>query len=202
MSSVVKEVGMAVSEVSAQTIKPGVKTYTVGDYLALTAEYPRYELLEGEFVEMASPAPKHQIISALLFRHLDRHCETHKLGIVLTAPLDVILAPNVVVQPDLLFIAEARRAQLIRERIHGAPDLVVEIISPTSSGRDLHQKRRLYARHGVAEYWIVDPDDGTIEVQRLAGNLYSTVALFEPGQSLVSATFPEFTLDLAQVFAA
>jgi Uma2 family endonuclease len=100
----------------------------------------------------------------------------------------------------LIFIAEARRAQLIRDRIHGAPNLVVEILSPTSSSRDLHQKRRLYARHGVAEYWIAEPDDGTIEVQRLNGQLYSTVALFEPGQSLVSTTFPGLVIELAQVF--
>lgn len=191
---------MAIPEVQARVIQPSRKDYTLEDYLALTDEYPRYELLEGELIEMVSPTSKHQIVLALLFRQLDRHCDIHKLGIVLTAPLDVILAPNVVVQPDLLFISVARRSQLIGERINGAPDLVVEIISPTSSGRDLLQKRKLYARHGVAEYWIVDPGDRTIEVQRLTGNLYSTVALFEPGQSLVSTIFPGLAVELALVF--
>ncbi|MGQ0605275.1 MAG: Uma2 family endonuclease [Anaerolineales bacterium] len=191
---------MAIPEVQARVIQPSRKDYTLEDYLALTNEYPRYELLEGELIEMVSPTSRHQRILQRLFRSLDYYCVVNRAGEVFVAPLDVILAPNVVVQPDLLFISEARRAQLIHERIHGAPDLIVEILSPTSSGRDLHQKRRLYARHGVAEYWIVDPDDGTIEVQRLTGNLYSTVALFEPGQSLVSTLFPGLAIELALVF--
>jgi len=184
-----------------QTIQPGAKTYTVEDYLALTDEYPRYELLEGELIEMVSPTSHHQIISGNLFRILDRHCRSTGLGIILTAPLDVIFSRNVVMQPDLIFVSEARRAEIIRERITGAPDLVIEILSPTSSQRDLNQKRKLYARHGVAEYWIVDPDDETIEIQRLQGNILSTIGLFEKHQTLTSPTFPGLNMDVAQAFA-
>jgi Uma2 family endonuclease len=119
----------------------------------------------------------------------------------LVAPLDVILSRAVVVQPDLIFIAEARRTKLIQDRIVGAPDLLVEILSPSTSQRDLNQKRKLYAQHGVQEYWIVDPGDNTIEVQRLQGNIFSTLGLFEAGQALTSPTVPGLAAEVAQVFA-
>ena len=181
-------------------VQQAEKLYTVDDYLARPDEYPRYELLEGEMVEMVSPTTRHQRILQRLFRVLDQHCATHGLGEVFVAPLDVILSRNVVVQPDILFISKARQAELIGERITGAPDLVIEILSPATSARDFNQKRKLYARHGVKEYWIVDPDDETIEVQRLQGNVFSTIALFEKGQTLTSPMFEGLNVDVGQVF--
>ena len=185
----------------APAIRPGEKNYTVDDYLAMPDEYPRYELLEGELIEMVSPTTRQQRISRRLFTILNAHCAARDLGEVFYAPLDVILSRTVVVQPDILFISEAHRAELIGERITGAPDLVIEILSPATSARDFNLKRKLYARHGVKEYWIVDPDDGTIEVQRLQGNVFSTLALYEKGQTLTSPPFEGLELDVAQVFA-
>ena len=184
-------------------VQPAEKLYTVDDYLAMPDEYPRYELLEGELIERVSPTSRHQRISRQLFTALNTHCAAHDLGEVFYAPLDVILSRTVVVQPDLLFISKARRAELIGERITGAPDLVIEILSPATSARDFNQKRKLYARHGVKEYWIVDPAprDGTIEVQRLQGNVFSTLGLFEKGQTLTASTFEGLAVDLGQVFA-
>jgi len=181
-------------------VQQAEKLYTVDDYLAMPDEYPRYELLEGELIEMVSPTSRHQRISRQLFTALNTHCAAHDLGEVFYAPLDVILSRTIVVQPDLLFISKARRAELIGERITGAPDLVIEILSPATSARDFNQKRKLYARHGVKEYWIVDPDDETIEVQRLQGNVFSTVALFEKGQTLTSPMFEGLNVDVGQVF--
>ena len=181
-------------------VQQAEKLYTIDDYLAMPDEYPRYELLEGELVEMVSPTSRHQRISRQLFTALNTHCAAHDLGEVFYAPLDVILSRTIVVQPDLLFISKARRAELIGERITGAPDLVIEILSPATSARDFNQKRKLYARHGVKEYWIVDPDDETIEVQRLQGNVFSTVALFEKGQTLTSPMFEGLNVDVGQVF--
>ncbi len=182
-------------------VRPAERLYTVEDYLAMLDEYPRYELLEGELIEMVSPTSRHQIISANLFSILDAHCRAYDLGRILAAPIDVILARNVVVQPDILFISKARQAELIGERIKGAPDLVIEILSPAASARDLNQKRKLYARHGVKEYWIVDPDDETIEVQRLQGSIFSTLAPFEKGQTLTSPTFEGLVVEIDRVFA-
>ena len=182
-------------------VQQAEKLYTVDDYLAMPDEYPRYELLEGELIEMVSPTTRHQRILQRLFRALDQHCAARKLGEVFVAPLDVILSRTVVVQPDLLFISEARRAELIGERITGAPDLVIEILSPATSARDFNQKRKLYARHGVQEYWIVDPDDETIEVQRLQGNVFSTLALYEKGQTVASPTLEGLGVGVREVFA-
>jgi Uma2 family endonuclease len=181
-------------------IKQAERLYTVDDYLAILDEYPRYELLEGELVEMVSPTSRHQRIVLRLARLLQAHCEAQRLGEVFVAPLDVILSHTVVVQPDLLFISQARRAELIGERITGAPDLVIEILSPATSARDFNQKRKLYARHGVKEYWIVDPDDETIEVQRLQGSVFSTLALCEKGQPLTSPMFEGLNVEVGQVF--
>jgi len=182
-------------------VKQAERLYTTDDYLAMRDEYPRYELLEGELIEMVSPTARHQRILRRLVRVLDVYCEAQNLGEIFIAPLDVILSPTVVVQPDILFISKARRAELIGERITGAPDLAIEILSPATSARDFNQKRKLYARHGIQEYWIVDPDDETIEVQRLQGNVFSTLALFEKGQTLTSPTFEGLGMEVAQVFA-
>ena len=182
-------------------IRAGKRKYTVEDYLAIPDEYPRYELLEGELVEMVSPTSRHQIVSRRLFKILDAYCDAKDLGEVFYAPLDVLLARQVVVQPDILFIVKARTAKLIGERITGAPDLVIEILSPTSSTRDLNQKRKLYARYGVPEYWIVDPDDQTIEVQRLQGKVLSTLGIYEKGKKLTSPTFKGLAVDIGRVFA-
>ena len=182
-------------------IQPGEKNYTVEDYLAITDEYPRYELLEGQLIEMVSPTSKHQRVLFRLAQMLATHCQARDLGEVMVAPLDVILSRTIVLQPDILFISKARKAELIGERITGAPDLVIEILSPATSARDLNQKRKLYARHGVKEYWIVDPDDETIEVQRVQGNIFSTLAIFEKGQSLTSPTFEGLAVEINPVFA-
>ena len=184
-------------------VQQAEKLYTVDDYLAMPDEYPRYELLEGELIETVSPTSRHQLILQRLFKVLDAHTEAHHLGVIFVAPLDVILSRTIVVQPDLLFISKARQAELIGERITGAPDLVIEILSPATSARDFNQKRKLYARHGVKEYWIVDPAprDGTIEVQRLQGAVFSTLALYEKGQILTTPTFEGLEMHVGQVFA-
>jgi Uma2 family endonuclease len=182
--------------------QPGRKTYTVDDYLAVPDEYPRYELLEGEMIEMVSPTSRHQRVLFRLSGLLDVYCRAHQLGEVFIAPLDVILSRTVVVQPDIFFIAQSRRAALVGDRITGAPDLLIEILSPSTGARDLNQKRKLYARAGVAEYWIVDPDDATIEIQRLQGKVLSTHALFGAGETLTSPLLAGLSLTLDEVFAA
>lgn len=181
--------------------KPQLKHYTLEDFLAIPEGYPRYEFWDGEILEIVSPTSHHQFISANLFRLLDGYCRTHDLGVVLTAPLDVRLSPRYVFQPDLLFIAKARKAKLIGERITGAPDMVIEILSPATSARDLNQKRKIYAKHGVAEYWIVDPDDETLEVQRLQNKVLTTLGIYEKGQKLTSPTFKGLTLAIDRIFA-
>ena len=107
-----------------------------------------------------SPAPRHQIISMLLSaRFLQIALKSG--GIALCAPMDVVFSDDTILQPDLLYVSKSRR-QIVKERVEGPPDLVIEIISGTSR-RDRVEKLDLYAKYGVAEYWIVDPQSQHIE---------------------------------------
>jgi Uma2 family endonuclease len=167
---------------------------TVEDYLALPDDV-RAELIDGELYVTPSPEADHQRVVLCLGRRLARYVEAHACGEVFVAPLDVHLPTGDVVQPDVLFVSTAR-SDICRRWIHGAPDLVVEVLSPTHAERDRAVKRALYARSGVAEYWIVDPQERSIEVLRLAGESYEPAGWFRPGETLVSACFPGLVVAL------
>ena len=104
----------------------------------------------------------HQYILGRLFLRLGAFIYGRNLGKVYCSPFDVVLSDTDVVQPDLLFVSSGRESIITPENIQGAPDLVVEILSPATAARDRTLKLDLYARHGVQEYWIVDPDAKTI----------------------------------------
>ena len=168
------------------------------DYAALPADGRRYEIHDGELSVTPAPSPQHQIASRDLFRILDEHVRTRGLGEVLYAPLDVILARSAIVQPDIVYLDQTRLERISRRGIEGAPTLVVEILSPSTTLIDRSTKRELYARHGVPFYWIVDPEGRAIEGLALASDGYVLVARAS-GTELVSLS--PF-LDLALVPAA
>ena len=141
--------------------------YSCADLRALPEGPPHYQLIEGELLMSPSPNYSHQSLSLSLAAALYAHVSAHDLGVVLPAPMDVILADDLVVQPDLLFVAKSRRRIVREDGIHGAPDLCVEILSASSRELDTRFKRTAYARHGVTEYWIVDPDAKTLALHRL-----------------------------------
>lgn len=144
--------------------------YREADYLALPDE-PRCELLYGSLFVTPAPTSRHQEVAArlarLLFACADRHGDR-----ALYAPLDVALADHSVVQPDLVYV-RAARAAIVKARIEGAPDLVIEVLSQSTARRDLGEKLRLYAESGVAEYWLVDPEAETFEFLVLREGTYS-----------------------------
>jgi Uma2 family endonuclease len=142
------------------TSKSALGPYREGDYWRLPDD-PRCELLYGWLVLTPAPSLRHQRVLAALNDLLRRFAAEHG-GEALFSPLDVRLADHSIVQPDLIYVSPARR-DVLRERVHGAPDLVVEALSPSTARRDLGPKLRLYAESGVAEYWIVDPANGTFE---------------------------------------
>ena len=146
---------------------------TYADYLALPGD-GRYELHDGELVMVASPNEPHQRTSLLLTRQL-LVVEDKGLGRIYVAPFDVILSDTEVVQPDLLFVSQERAHIITHANIQGAPDLVVEILSPSTSNRDWTRKREMYARHGVKELWIVDPDARIIWVMVLRDETISSL---------------------------
>lgn len=173
--------------------------FTYTDYKNLPeSETKRYELLEGELVMVPSPTTRHQKISANLEDVLRDFVRKQGLGFVHHAPLDVVFSEWDVAQPDIFFISKKRSEIITEENIRGAPDLVIEILSPATAERDRTYKRTLYARHGVKEYWLVDPDQRTIEVMKLGKKGFESAGVYT--QSLTSAILAGLTINLDEVF--
>ncbi len=176
--------------------------FTYEDYKSLPeSETKRYELLGGELVMVPAPDWFHQSILRTLFKHLDQYVEEKRLGEVRFAPLDVMLSEEDVVQPDLLYLSRERLGRVREGAIRGAPDLIVEILSPATAQRDRTYKRTLYARHGVKEYWLVDPDAETIEVLELRRRGYERAGLYKKTDTLQSPLLPGLKIPLREVFS-
>ncbi len=137
--------------------------FNYSDYLLLP-EGKRYEILDGELYVNAAPNTRHQRVSRRLKVALIRHVEDGDLGEVFDAPYDVILSDEDVVQPDIFFVAKNQSSIVGELNLRGTPNMVVEILSPGTRGRDIDLKRKTYARFGVQEYWIVDPDAETVGI--------------------------------------
>ncbi len=174
--------------------------FTYEDYKH-TPEDQRYELLDGELIVAPAPNLGHQRIDARLGALLHTFVQKKGLGEIFHAPCDVVLSNTDVVQPDLLFVANQRAHLLIGgDSVLGAPDLVVEILSPSTAGRDRTLKRALYAKYGVQEYWLVDPDARTVVVLRLGAGAFAVEAIYGEGQTMTSSTLGGFSADLNEIF--
>ena len=180
---------------------PGRGNFTYEDLRHTPDDGQRYEVLEGDLIVSPSPKVKHQRVARWLFELLVR-AERDGCGHVYTAPLDVVLSPRDVVEPDLLFIAQDRLAIITEDNVQGAPDLMVEIISEGSRKRDAITKRDLYERYGVRCYWLVDPEEETVRVFELKEGTYGQPATLRAGQELGCALFPGITADVGRLFAA
>ncbi len=167
--------------------------YRRKDYEALPAE-PRYELIYGRFYLSPSPSVLHQLTVGLLYEILIR-LAMPRGGMALLSPMDVYFDDHSVVQPDLLYLSAARR-RIVRERIEAAPDLVVEVLSPTTARRDRNEKLRLYGEKGVREYWIFDLAERQIEFLVNEDGKF-VVALPEDG-GYHSEALPEISLDILE----
>ena len=144
-------------------------------YEEMVAELPEtnqpVELWNGEIIKSPAPHPDHQTIVLNFAASLREFVVAGRLGKVFVSPVDVVLTPHRVVQPDVLFI-EKTRLNIVGSCIGGAPELVMEVISAGSWHRDRIEKKALYEQAGVAEYWIIDPDAQTIEVFALIKGVY------------------------------
>lgn len=177
---------------------PHIK-FTYEDYVN-TPEDKRYELLDGELIMTPAPAEIHQRISILLGWRLIQFVTENGLGRVYQAPFDVVLSNTDVVQPDLLFVSNARAHVVTAANVQGAPDLVVEILSPSTAERDRTLKRRLYARHGVSEYWIVDTEARSVAVLLLREGGFEVAGTYGEGDTLTSPTLAGFELRVDDIF--
>ena len=168
--------------------------YRVRDYDQLP-DQPRHELVFGRLYVTPSPFPPHQIVSEVLGRLLGRIADAAD-GLLLHAPLDVVLADHSVVQPDLIYFSAARLP--VVGRIEVAPDLVVEILSPGTARFDRTKKRNLYACSGVKEYWLVD--QGRRQIEFLINEAGSFVAAPPVTGRYRSPVIPEIVLDVSELW--
>ena len=167
---------------------------TYRDYAALPNDGRRHEIYDGELSVTPAPSPWHQDVVLNLATLLRAHVAELGLGKVFVAPIDVILSDTSVVQPDVVYVATDRLALITRLGIEGAPTLVVEVLSPSTTVSDRHTKMQLYARHGIPWYWLVDPDARTAEVYRLERGVYELAARVAGDQPLCAAPFPDLTM--------
>lgn len=187
---------------ASAVLLPGVYRLTYRDWLELSHEHFLYELLDGELHISASPSLRHQRICPELQVALVNHARRHGDGEVFQAPTGVRLSDNDVVEPDLIMILSNGVATIGAQAIEGPPDLVVEVLSPGTAHRDLGRKRDLYERHGVREYWVVDPESRSIEVLSNRDGHFSQVGLHKVGDILSSRVLPLFELELTDLFLA
>ncbi|SFU96783.1 Uma2 family endonuclease [Alicyclobacillus macrosporangiidus] len=175
--------------------------WTYDDYAALPEEVGRFEVIDGA-LEAMSPAPSlpHQVISRELYRHMSR-CDDEYL--VLYSPLDVILSPRHVLQPDLVMIHRDRLEICSVRGVEGPPDVVVEILSPSSADKDRGRKMQVYAHFGVPEYWVVDPDAAVLERYTAdEGGGFRLAAAYRENQTVMSNRFPCIRFCVRDVFQA
>jgi len=175
------------------------KKYTYDDYLK-TPDDKRYELIEGELYMTPSPITNHQRISRKIEFLLEKFVTENELGEIFYAPYDVYFDDENVVQPDILFISKDRLNIIGDKNLQGAPDLVIEILSESNAYRDLIQKKKLYARFGVKEYWIVVPGEKTIDIHILKDKTYQLYKELGEFDTLESQILKGFKMELRAIF--
>ncbi len=178
--------------------KPAVKL-TYEDYRKMP-EDERYELIDGVLIMAAAPNMAHQTTQRKLVWRMASTVETEGLGEVFFSPCDVVLSEHTTLQPDLIFVSKENADIITDANIQGAPDLVVEIISPSSTGHDWVTKRDLYARHGVKEYLLIHPIDRTVWVMLLKNGYLELVATLYEGDTLTFSTIEGFSVNLSDIF--
>ena len=175
--------------------------YTHADLLAMPDDGKRREIIEGELFVTPSPISDHQRILFELSGAFRDYLKANPVGEVLFAPMDVILSDHDVLEPDLLLVLKEHEA-IFKDWVRGAPDLVVEILSPTTEARDRGPKMKAYARFGVREYWIVDPTAQVIEVYRLRVEGFELARMCAKGDTVETPLLPGFLLSVGSIFRA
>jgi len=175
------------------------KTWNYEDYLKLNDD-KRYEVINGRLYEMPAHLFEHQRISGLIEFLLRGFVYKNKLGEIVDAPFDIILSETTVVQPDIVFISNDNLRNIKEGRLFGPPDLVVEIVSPTSYYRDRYEKFRIYEEAGVKEYWLVYPGEKAIEVWALKESKYELYSIASNEGKVKSKVLEGFEVDLKEVF--
>ena len=173
--------------------------FTYADYL-LTPDDVRYELIDGELILAPTPIPLHQRIGMRFTNRMGPFIEAQGLGELLAAPMDVRFSDTNVLQPDILFISSERSHIIGETNIQGAPDLVIEIASPSTDERDRGVKQEIYALFGVLEYWRAYPLTQTVEILRLENSRLVSLGVYGSGATLSTPLLPGLNIDLDEIF--
>ena len=179
----------------AETLK-----ITAKEYRAMPETGPRYQLIQGELIMSPSPSRFHQDISRNLLVILVSWLKENPIGVIYFAPFDVEFTKHDVFQPDILFVSNDRKSILTKAGATGAPDLVVEILSPITSSVDCGVKKKQYAKSGVRELWIIDPNLKAIEVFNLQRDVDRPAAVYTESDSIESSCFPGWSGSVLEIF--
>jgi Uma2 family endonuclease len=180
----------------------GVKL-TYEDFLLFPDDGKRHELIDGVHFVSPSPNPKHQRTLGNLYWLIRSHLESHRVGQVFFAPLDVVFSNFDIVEPDLMYLSNERAAQVMtHEHVRGVPELVVEIASKGTRRRDETIKRQLYERSGVDEYWVVDPKLDVVRIHRRRGDHFERPLELScaAGDAVTTPLLPNLSLPVAEIF--
>ena len=173
---------------------------TYDDLLHMPDDRNRYELFEGVLEVTPAPGTGHQIAVLNLAVLLAGHVRRRRLGKVFVAPCDVLLSNTSVVEPDLFFVAREGRAAILPRYVQGPPDLVVEVLSPSTAQRDQGAKRQLYAAFGVPHYWVLDPQARQVTAYVLESGEYRQTAVARGDEQLAAPPFPDLVIPLAELW--
>ncbi len=177
--------------------------WTYEDYCRLPEDGWTYEIIEGELFMSPAPLTRHQRCKGNLFAALWNFSDDHEAGMVLDAPTDVVF-PGLAtpVQPDIIFVGKERLDIVKEERVEGAPDIVVEVLSPGNWLVDRRDKFRIYTKAGVREYWLVDPTARTIEIFYLRGGVYALIGKYGVSETVRSEVLPGFEVKVENICPA
>ena len=177
------------------------KTYTSRDYQNLPEGAP-YQLIGGKLVMNPSPDIQHQRLSGILEYQLRSFVAEHGLGDVFDAPTDVQFSEHDVYQPDMFFISRSRMEIIGTKRIQGAPDLIIEILSPSTAYFDLREKYETFELCGVREYWLVDPERKEIEIYINHNTAFSLSQKMRTTGNVSSTVLEGFAVSLDEIFSS
>ena len=175
------------------------RTWTYDLFCRLPAD-GRYEVITGRLVMSPSPDTEHQRVSGNLYLSLRLWADQRDAGEVFAAPYDVVLGAEDICQPDLLFVFKARSSIVTKQNIQGAPDLIIEILSPGTSRQDWKDKKIAYEQHGVLHYWLVDPNRHFLLAYRMEDGSYREVARCQKDDVFEPEGFPDLSIPLEQVW--
>jgi Uma2 family endonuclease len=179
--------------------KQGEWTYAA--YAKIPDDGKRYEIIEGVLYRMTSPKKRHQHAAGLIYYYLMDFVFFTKLGEVFIAPFDVELSKKNVVQPDVIVVLKSSKKIVKQSRVIGTPDLLVEVASPSTTAYDRNAKKKAYAKHGVKEYWLVDPLAETVELLVLEQTDYVSKGIFSGTDTLPSTIVPALPVKVSEFFA-